>query len=63
MTQGETTVFAFERPEALLVEHLEFVKAINGLESNIVTLGEALETVRVAEAITSSAKEGSVVRL
>jgi len=63
VTQGETTVFAFERPEALLVEHLEFVKAINGLESNIVTLGEALETVRVAEAITSSAKDGSVVRL
>lgn len=63
VTQGETTIFAFERPEALLIEHLEFVKAVNGLESNIVTLAEALETVRVAEAITRSAKEGSVVRL
>lgn len=63
VTQGEITVYAFERPEALLVEHLEFEKAINGLESNIVTLGEALETVRIAEAITSSAKEGSVIRL
>ena len=63
VTQGETTIFAFERPEALLVEHQEFVKAVNGLESNIVTLAEAMETVRVAEAITSSSKEGSVVRL
>lgn len=63
VTQGETTIFAFERPEALLVEHLEFVKALSGLESNIVTLGEALETIRVAEAITFSAKEGLVIEL
>lgn len=63
VTQGETTIFAFERPEALLVEHMEFVKALNGFESNIVTLYEALETIRVAEAITSSAKEGRVVKL
>jgi len=63
VTQGETTIFAFERPEALLVEHLEFVKALNGLESNIVTLDEALETIRVAEAITVSAKEGMAVEL
>lgn len=63
VTQGETTIFAFERPEALLVEHLEFVKALTGLESNIVTLSEALETIRVAEAITASAKEGSVITL
>jgi UDP-N-acetylglucosamine 3-dehydrogenase len=63
VTQGETTILAFERPEALLVEHLEFVKALNGLESNIVTLGEALETIRVAEAITASAKEGLAIEL
>lgn len=63
VTQGETTIFAFERPEALLVEHLEFVKALTGLESKIVTLSEALETIRVAEAITASAKEGSVITL
>jgi UDP-N-acetylglucosamine 3-dehydrogenase len=63
VTQGETTVFAFERPEALLVEHLEFEKAVRGLESNTVTLGDALETIRVAEAINSSAKEGSLIRL
>jgi predicted dehydrogenase len=63
VTQGETTIFAFERPEALLVEHLEFVKALNGLDSNIVTLGEALETIRVAEAITASAKEGLAIEL
>ena len=63
VTQGETTIFAFERPEALLVEHLEFVKALSGLESNIVTLGEALETIRVAEAITVSAKEGLAIEL
>jgi predicted dehydrogenase len=63
VTQGETTIFAFERPEALLVEHLEFINALNGLASNIVTLGEALETIRVAEAIATSAKEGLVIEL
>ena len=63
VTQGETTIFAFERPEALLVEHLEFVKALNGLKSNIVTLAEALETIRVAEAIATSAKEGMAIEL
>jgi len=63
VTQGETTIFAFERPEALLVEHLEFIDALNGLESNIVTLGEALETIQVAEAITMSAKEGLAIEL
>ena len=63
VTQGETTIFAFERPEALLVEHLEFVKALNGLESNIVTLDEALETILVAEAIAASAKEGLAIEL
>jgi predicted dehydrogenase len=63
VTQGETTIFAFEKPEALFVEHLEFVKALNGLDSNYVTLEQASETVKVAEAIIKSSNTGEAIKL
>jgi hypothetical protein len=63
VTQGETTIFAFEKPEALFVEHLEFVKALNGLDSNYVTLGQASETIKVAEAIIKSSNAGEAIKL
>jgi predicted dehydrogenase len=63
VTQGETTIFAFDKPEALLVEHLEFVKALKGLDSNYVTLDQASETIKVAEAIIESARTGEAIKL
>jgi UDP-N-acetylglucosamine 3-dehydrogenase len=63
VTQGETRIFAFEKPEALFVEHVEFVKALNGIESNFVTLEEATETIKVAEAIIKSASSGNAIKL
>ena len=55
VTQGQTTTLAFEKPEALLVEHLEFRNAILGKKANIVTLDEAAETIKIAETILRSA--------
>jgi UDP-N-acetylglucosamine 3-dehydrogenase len=63
VTQGQTTIFAFDKPEALFVEHLEFMKALKGSESNFVTLQQALETIRVAEAIIESANSGESIKL
>jgi UDP-N-acetylglucosamine 3-dehydrogenase len=63
VTQGETTIFAFEKPEALQVEHIEFVKALKGVKSDFVTLQQASETIRVAEAIIESSSTGKVVKL
>jgi UDP-N-acetylglucosamine 3-dehydrogenase len=63
VTQGETTVFAFEKPEALYVEHLEFIKSLLGKKSDSVTLQQALETIRVAEAIIESTRSGDSIKL
>jgi UDP-N-acetylglucosamine 3-dehydrogenase len=63
VTQGETTIFAFDKPEALFVEHVEFVKALNGKESNYVTLQQASETIKVAEAIIKSARTEEAIKL
>jgi predicted dehydrogenase len=63
VTQGETTVFAFEKPEALYVEHLEFIKSLTGKKSDSVTLQQALETIRVAEAIIESTRSGDSIKL
>jgi predicted dehydrogenase len=63
VTQGETTIFAFDKPEALFVEHVEFIKALNGLDSNYVTLQQASETIKVAEALIASSNAGGVIKL
>jgi predicted dehydrogenase len=63
VTQGQTTIFAFDKPEALFVEHVEFTKALNRIESNYVTLQAAAETIKVAEAIISSATTGEAINL
>jgi predicted dehydrogenase len=63
VTQGETTIFAFDKPEALYVEHLEFIKSLAGKKSESVTLQQASETIRVAEAIIGSSSTGEIVRL
>jgi predicted dehydrogenase len=63
VTQGETVVYAFEKPEALMVEHNEFKKAIRGERSNSVTLEEAAETVHIAEGIIRSSDTGETIKL
>ena len=63
VTQGEVTVYAFEKPEALKVEHLEFIKGLSGDQSETVSLDEATETIKVAESILSSTITGEAVTI
>jgi UDP-N-acetylglucosamine 3-dehydrogenase len=62
-TQGQTIKLAFERPEALYVEHVEFIKAMHGQDSHTVTLQESAETVKVSESILRSAELRATVML
>ena len=63
VTQGQTTIFAFDKPEALFVEHVEFTKALIRIESDYVTLQAAAETIKVAEAIIASSTTGEAIKL
>ena len=55
-TQGNVISFAFMKPEPLLVEHLNFRDAVLDKTSEIVSLQEGIETVRVADAVIQSSK-------
>ena len=61
--ESEVINYAFEKPEPLLVEHREFMKAIRGEISLTVTIQDSLETIRVAEALFLSDKTGNTVVL
>jgi hypothetical protein len=45
------------------VEHIEFIKALNRIESKYVTLQAAAETIKVAEAIIASSTTGEAIKL
>jgi UDP-N-acetylglucosamine 3-dehydrogenase len=57
VSQGNVTQYAFEKPEPLLIEHQNFRDAILGKDSEIVTLEDGIETVRVADAVIRSSRE------
>lgn len=61
--QGNVTTFAFDKPEPLRVEHENFRDKLLGKESDIVTLLEGIETVRVADAAIQSSNSGQSVKL
>jgi UDP-N-acetylglucosamine 3-dehydrogenase len=63
VTQGNVTTFAFDKPEPLRVEHENFRDKLLGKESDIATLLEGIETVRVADAVIKSSKLGQSVKL
>ena len=63
VTQGDITYFSFDKPEPLLVEHSNFRDLLLSKSSNVVTLREGCETVRVADAIVESGKNQQVVSL
>lgn len=62
VSEGNSTSFALHRREPLRVEHELFRDAIRGGDSSIVTMREAVETLRVVEALLDSAVSGSVER-
>ena len=61
--QGNVTTFAFDKPEPLRVEHENFRDKLLGKESDIATLIEGIETVRVADAVLQSSISGQSSKL
>jgi UDP-N-acetylglucosamine 3-dehydrogenase len=63
VTQGDVHILAFEKPEPLVVEHQNFRDAVLGKKSNVVTLDEGANTVKIADAIIESYTNKSLVKL
>ncbi len=58
VAEGDMIRYAIAKPEPLRTEHENFRDAVLGLESDIVTMRQGLETVAVAEAILESSATG-----
>jgi predicted dehydrogenase len=63
VTEGDMTRFAIAKPEPLASELKALLALARGEPSDVVTLNEGLETVRVAEAVLQSAGSGETVHL
>lgn len=61
--QGNVITFAFDKPEPLRVEHENFRDKLLGKESDIATLLEGIETVRVGDAVLQSSISGKSINL
>lgn len=61
VAEGDMVRYAIPKREPLLVEHERFRDAVEGKESDIVTLRQGLRTVQVAAALLESATDGKVV--
>ena len=61
VTEGNSTRFAIPKPEPLRVQHEGFRDAVLGLDSDVITMREGMETVRVAEACLQSARESRTI--
>jgi UDP-N-acetylglucosamine 3-dehydrogenase len=63
VSEGDMVRFAIPKREPLLVEHERFRDAVEGKESDIVTLRQGMRTVEVAAAVLESAKSGNTVHV
>ena len=63
VSEGDMTRYAFAKREPLRLEHEALRDAVLGDPSRIVTMAEGLRTVEVAEALLTSAHEGTSVTL
>ncbi len=63
VSQGDMVRYAIPKREPLLVEHERFGDAVEGKESDIVTLRQGLRTVEVSEAVLESARTGATVTI
>ncbi|MBQ0981019.1 MULTISPECIES: Gfo/Idh/MocA family protein [Micromonospora] len=61
VAEGDMVRYAIPKREPLLVEHERFRDAVEGKESDIVTLRQGLRTVEVAAALLESASDGKVL--
>jgi UDP-N-acetylglucosamine 3-dehydrogenase len=62
VSQGDIISYAFEKPEPLLVEHQNFRDHLLGKKTEIVTIEEGIETVRVSDMILESSRTGTDVK-
>jgi UDP-N-acetylglucosamine 3-dehydrogenase len=62
VTQGDITTFSFDKKEPLAKEHEEFRNKILGLDAEIVSLDQGIETMIVTDAILKSSNEKIEVR-
>lgn len=63
VSQGDIQIYAFNKPEPLLLQHQNFRDAVLGKDSEIVTLETGTQTVKVAEAIISSSQNQKAINL
>lgn len=63
VSEGDMIRFAIDKPEPLRTEHENFRDAVLGQDTDIVTMAQGLNTVRVAEAVLESAATGRTVEL
>jgi UDP-N-acetylglucosamine 3-dehydrogenase len=61
VAEGDMIRYAIPKREPLLVEHERFRDAVEGKDSDIVTLRQGMRTVEVAEALLKSARDGVTV--
>jgi UDP-N-acetylglucosamine 3-dehydrogenase len=61
VAEGDMVRFAIPKREPLLVEHERFRDAVEGKDSDIVTLRQGLRTVEVSAAVLESARDGRTV--
>jgi predicted dehydrogenase len=63
VSQGDVIRYSFDKNEPLLTEHLQFLSSLEGNPSDIVTLSEGVEILKIADAIIESSKTRESVAL
>jgi predicted dehydrogenase len=63
VSEGDMVRYAIAKPEPLRTEHEAFRDAVLGKDADIVTMGQGLATVAVAEAVIESASSGRTVEV
>ena len=61
VTEGDMVRYAIAKPEPLRTEHEAFRDAVLGKNADVVTMGQGMTTIAVAEAVLESAIKGSTV--
>jgi UDP-N-acetylglucosamine 3-dehydrogenase len=63
VAEGDMVRYAIPKREPLLVEHERFRDAVEGKDTDIVTLSQAMRTVEVCAAVLTSANDGKTVEV
>ena len=61
VSEGDVTKFSFEKPEPLLIEHQNFRDNLLGKKSEIVSIDEGIEVIKISDAIIKSGNNGKSI--